>query len=187
MKHVPNILSILRILAAPVIIAVYFFSGTNARLTVAIIYIAASATDMLDGLIARRFNAISNLGRILDPLGDKLLMLAVMGCLAADRRLPVWAFVLLFLKEGFMILGSAFVHGKFKYEMPPSVFAGKAATFVLFIIGMSFLIFDIPRPITDYMAAVAVGVAFLAFGGYLTVYRNLSKKHQQEIQQENQQ
>ena len=181
-KKIPNILSTLRILAAPAIVIVYCLGGKYARCYVAIIYIAAFLTDVLDGFIARRFDAISNLGRILDPIGDKLMMLCIMGCLAADNRLPWWAFVLLAIKELLMILGGAFIHKLFKYDMPPSVFAGKVATGVLFTIAMACLLFDIPRPITDYMAAVAIGIAFLAFGNYLNGYRALSKKHKSENQ-----
>ena len=83
---------------APVI-AVVYATADRPRLWTAVLYAAACATDVIDGYIARRYNAITNLGRILDPMGDKLMAVTVMGCLAVDGRAPMWIFLALFAKN----------------------------------------------------------------------------------------
>lgn len=78
--HVPNILTIFRVIASLAVPLLIFFGGDTWRLAAMIIFAVASISDWLDGMIARQFNAISTLGRMLDPIADKLL---IAGCLIA--------------------------------------------------------------------------------------------------------
>ena len=80
MRHLPNILTIFRVLASLLVPLLLFFGGDSWRLTAMVIFTAASISDWLDGMIARQLNAISTLGRMLDPIADKLL---IAGCLIA--------------------------------------------------------------------------------------------------------
>ena len=90
-KNVPNILSAFRIALVPVFVAAYFLDGGKVKVFAAAVYALATLTDFLDGFIARKYNLITNLGRVLDPIGDKLMTLAVVSCITIDRIIrPVY-------------------------------------------------------------------------------------------------
>ena len=97
--NIPNMLSVIRICLVPVFILVYFGDSPNSNIGAAIVYAIASLTDILDGRIARKYNITSNLGRILDPLGDKLMTMAVIVCITIDRVIPFWAVTVFLIKE----------------------------------------------------------------------------------------
>jgi CDP-diacylglycerol--glycerol-3-phosphate 3-phosphatidyltransferase len=79
-KHIPNFLTILRILLAPLFI--YLVFGKNQILGATIVFILASITDFFDGLLARRFNVITNFGKLMDPLADKILVVSALFALS---------------------------------------------------------------------------------------------------------
>ncbi len=113
--NIPNILTYIRLLCVPAFIAVFFAVNGKNNLNVYIsfgIFLFASFTDVLDGYIARKYNFISDLGKMLDPLADKLLQVSAAVCLCVNefaKHSPMGmlfvAFpVLLGLKEGFMLV-----------------------------------------------------------------------------------
>lgn len=92
----PNLMSCLRLCLIPVFVALYRRGQTPAAIAV---LCASAATDVLDGIVARRFNMVSDVGKILDPIADKLTQGTVLICLAA-RRPVIWVLVgLMFIKE----------------------------------------------------------------------------------------
>ena len=90
-------------------------------------------TDVLDGTIARKFNLITNFGKLMDPLADKLTQLAVLTTLAIKGIIPIWMIIVLAIKECAMIAGASFLYGK--ELVVSSKWYGKLAT-VLFYIAM---------------------------------------------------
>lgn len=109
MRHIPNILSALRILMVGVFI--YFF--TKAQYFACLItYITAFLTDLLDGFLARRNHWISNIGKVLDPLADKLMLLTALVCFATRGWLPLYMILIVFAKELTMIIGGAILFRK---------------------------------------------------------------------------
>lgn len=74
MKHLPNILTLIRILVIPVLISSFFLDGVISNWLAATLFIFASVTDFVDGYLARLLKAQSNLGKVLDPIADKLLV-----------------------------------------------------------------------------------------------------------------
>ncbi len=104
--NLPNKLTVLRmILIVPFVVAMLMGRGEGASKWVALaIFIIASLTDMLDGQIARRQNLITDFGKFMDPLADKLLVCAAMVCLVALGRLPA-AIVVVILSREFIISG----------------------------------------------------------------------------------
>ncbi len=131
----PNLLSLLRIAAAPFIVV----AMTERRYDVALVlFIAASVTDLLDGYIARRFGWTSPLGALLDPAGDKLMLAAVYVALAfrslpATFHFPVWLTVLVLSRDLLIVSVSLIMFlGQGQKRFPPSWF-GKIATFVLIV------------------------------------------------------
>ena len=81
-KHIPNILTMFRIVLVPILLwLVYFNQSQNYIIWVTAIFIVASITDYFDGMLARKFNVISNFGKIMDPLADKLLVISALAVL----------------------------------------------------------------------------------------------------------
>lgn len=103
LTSLPNILTYGRIAAVPVLVAcLYFFTGNEARWAAFAIFVAASFTDWLDGYLARIWEQQSSLGRMLDPIADKLLVGAVLLMLVYDKTidgLTVWAAVIVLSRE----------------------------------------------------------------------------------------
>lgn len=102
---IPNLLSLLRLLLIPV--AVYLVvHGQDAAALLLILF--GMVTDILDGYLARKLNQITELGKILDPLGDKLGTAVMVVTLALYRDFPVWAVILVIGRDAAILFGAAF-------------------------------------------------------------------------------
>lgn len=88
LTNVPNLLTLSRILAIPLVVATFYLSGDYARWFCCALFSAAGITDWLDGHVARRWEQQSEIGRFLDPIADKLLVSATLFMLTATGRLP---------------------------------------------------------------------------------------------------
>jgi cardiolipin synthase len=88
LTSLPNLLTLSRILAVPVVVASFYVAGDYARWAACALFTAAAVTDWLDGHMARRWAQQSEIGRFLDPIADKLLVAATLLMLAAMERLP---------------------------------------------------------------------------------------------------
>ena len=97
--NLPNILTIIRFIIVPFM--TYFLINENFTIAI-LLYVLASATDVLDGFIARRFNQITDLGKFLDPLADKLLQFSALVGLWIVKLIPLWIVVIFFIKEIFV-------------------------------------------------------------------------------------
>lgn len=100
--QIPNILTAGRLILLPVLIAMFFFDGAWAAWTALVIYIAGCLTDFLDGWLARKWNVISDFGRFLDPIADKMFVNTVLFLLVAfDRLEGLWIIpaILILLRE----------------------------------------------------------------------------------------
>lgn len=130
---IPNILSFLRIALIPVFIAVYFNTPTEGvALWPIVVLLVSGFTDILDGFIARRFNMISDLGKMLDPVADKLTQIAVIGCLMIRFPEMILMFVVYITKEAIMLIGGyVMLKGK-KKVVPSARWYGKLSTFELY-------------------------------------------------------
>jgi len=98
-RNIPNLLSALRILAIPVVIGFLSWPGPLASFLAALIFGLASLTDLLDGYIARQQKRETAVGKLLDPLADKLLVLSCMIMLIPLERIPAWMVVLILGRE----------------------------------------------------------------------------------------
>jgi CDP-diacylglycerol--glycerol-3-phosphate 3-phosphatidyltransferase len=125
--NLPNKLTILRVLMIPffVVFMLWNITGAADKWIAALLFILASLTDMLDGKIARKYNLVTNFGKFMDPLADKLLVSAAMICLVELGRLPAWVVIVIISREfiisGFRLIASdngvviaASYWGKFK-------------------------------------------------------------------------
>lgn len=130
---VPNMLSLFRLILIPVYTALYVNAESNDQYFVAGMILAVSClTDMIDGKIARHFNMITTVGKVLDPLADKLTQLALTICLS--MRYPVLLPVLLlFLVKEFFQLFAAIIQYRRGKALDGALLSGKICTAVLFI------------------------------------------------------
>ncbi len=109
LKHVPNILTVIRLLLIPFIV---FFILTGHYILAFIFFTVSGITDIADGFIARKFNLVSNFGKLMDPLADKLTQIATIASLVFSDIIPIWILLIVFLKEFIMICGASFLYGK---------------------------------------------------------------------------
>ena len=130
---IPNFLSMFRLVLIPVYIHIYLNATEPAHYQLAGGILAASClTDMIDGKIARHFNMITNVGKLLDPLADKMTQLALTVCLS--KRYPILLPVLvLFLIKEFFQLYAAIVNFRRGKALDGALPAGKVCTTVLFL------------------------------------------------------
>lgn len=130
LKHVPNVLTVIRFLLIPIIV----IACVQEEYIWAIAILTLSGlTDILDGTIARKFNLISDFGKLMDPLADKLTQISLLTTLFIKGMIPVWILVIVVLKEFCMVSGASFLYGK--ELVVSSKWYGKLAT-VLFYLAM---------------------------------------------------
>ena len=186
-KLIPNLLSILRICLVPVFIITYFSDSNDIKINAVIIFAIAAFTDFLDGYIARRFEASSKLGLILDPLGDKLMIVAILMCLTIDGIIPFWAVIIVFLKELLMAIGGYVIHRAVKIPMPPAKFIGKASTVYFILICIILMLFrNIPYIFATGLITIAILLMLAAFTSYILEYNKLMKSRHTTVVTEKQ-
>ena len=155
--NVPNALSLFRLCLVPVYLIVFFSELKYAHLIAIGIFLLAGITDIVDGYIARKYNQITMLGRILDPLADKFMVWAALISLSVSRVIPWFVSIIYFIKEVTMGIGGAVVYRKLR-DVPPSNIWGKAST-VLFYVA---IILSITFDLTGLPVALLFGAALLS-------------------------
>lgn len=127
-RHIPNALTILRFILIPFI--VYYIA--KEQYVDAFIYLTISGiTDVLDGIIARKFNFITNFGKLIDPLADKATQISILVTLSLKNIIPIWILVIVFLKEFVMVSGASFLYRK--ELVVSSRWYGKLSTVLFYI------------------------------------------------------
>ncbi|HSK68563.1 MAG TPA: CDP-alcohol phosphatidyltransferase family protein [Candidatus Limnocylindria bacterium] len=163
--NVPNALTMLRMALIPLFV---WLMARGSMMESLAVFLAASFTDVLDGWIARRYNLITDFGKVMDPLADKLMVLSAMLMLALKGVAPWAAIIVLLLKEALMVLGGLLLLRRkvVVYSMP----IGKAAQFVTVVaLALSFFHESFARlgfPLHLYMLWLGVGLAVVAFFYY---------------------
>lgn len=127
-KHIPNLLTMLRFVLIPFIVG--YLSEGNYILAFAFLTLSA-ITDVLDGFIARKFNFITNFGKLIDPLADKATQVSVLTVLSLQHIIPLWILVIVLLKEFVMISGASFLYGK--ELVVSSRWYGKVSTVLFYV------------------------------------------------------
>lgn len=128
LKYIPNFLTVLRFFLIP--FTVYYL--VNDQFILAIIFLTLSGlTDVLDGAIARKFNFITNFGKLIDPLADKITQLSLLGTLVIKNIIPLWILVVVLIKEAAMVAGASFLYGQ--ELVVSSKWYGKASTVLFYL------------------------------------------------------
>ena len=127
-KYVPNILTIIRFCLVPLIIT---FLVKGNYIGAVITFSISGLTDILDGIIARKYNFISDFGKLMDPLADKITQISMLFMLTIKNIIPLWIIVVVLVKEFLMVCGASFLYGK---EMVvSSKWYGKLSTVLFYI------------------------------------------------------
>lgn len=163
--NLPNMLSLSRVFLVPVILVFLTLrtqfgvvDGTNINIgdiIAGFVFIIASLTDAADGYIARKRNIITNMGKFIDPLADKILVIAVLTALVDLHRFPAWMLVVIISRE-FMVSGLRMVAASEGVVIAASK-GGKLKT-VTQIVGIVMLLFNIPGGMAVMWAAVLLTV-----------------------------
>ena len=169
MRHIPNILSSFRILLIPFFA---FFAHRGDMFLAAILLIVSGFTDLLDGFLARRFNWISNLGKVLDPIADKLTQITV--CVFFAIRLGGWFwlfFAFLIFKELAQLgVGLYLLRRDVKLESADR--SGKITTLLFYASMIAIALFpELPYYVTYSLLAALCVSGFLTGLHYVSVYR----------------
>ena len=168
---IPNMLSLARIALIPPVISIYMHGHYVAA---GIILIASALTDSLDGFIARRFNQITSLGKVLDPIADKLTQFAVAICLCFSYTALIPLAIVLTAKElamavmGFLLLRRG-------QEPFSARWWGKIASFVFYISVIVIMIFGarISPALVWIIALIAISLLAYSLWRYIGIYRRL--------------
>lgn len=182
---VPNGLSILRLAMIPVM-AYYILNMEDKRLTGFILFLVIWMTDALDGFIARTFNQVSELGKVLDPLVDKIFQITTGICLFMVNRMPLWVPLIMVLKEALLILGGAILFRKHDVVVGAQWF-GKLTTIVL-VAAFSFAMLA-PEHLTHwipYLFIIPVSMSVLSLLSYTRYYLQSSKRAESNEAKHNQ-
>lgn len=169
MKYVPNILSTLRLALCPVFVLTFFAKSPEMAFFV---FGIASLLDVADGFLARKFNCISNYGKIMDPLADKILQISGILCLTIAKIINNWYFIgILAAKELTMLIGGLIISKK-KNELVYSNIFGKASSFVMsisiclmFFASPNGILFSI-KPVLNWIIYIALALSVASMVQY---------------------
>ena len=165
---IPNLLSLLRLALVPVYSALYL--KTDYSLLAAMILAFSCLTDLLDGYIARRFHMTSNLGKVLDPLADKITQLAVILCLSTRYPL-VNALIPLFLTKEILQSLLAYFYLRNGKILNGALWAGKICTAILFTsLVLMMMTSSMNSELVKYLVIMNGLFLSLSLVSYLNVY-----------------
>ena len=176
---IPNILSMFRLVLIPVYITIYLKAEEMADYFLAGgILIASCLTDLVDGKIARHFNMISTLGKILDPVADKATQFSLILCLSMKHPILRYVTVLFFFKELFQCI-AGLVHLHQGKMLPGALMAGKVCTTVLFVsLILLVLMPGLNTTIVNTIALIDIAFLIFSFVSYVFAYIGQNPKVQ---------
>ena len=172
MKAIPNILSFARLALCPVFVWAFFYRSPIMAFA---IFAVASLLDVVDGFIARRFHAITTLGKILDPVADKILQFSAAVCFTVKGILPLFVVIIIGLKELMMLIGGGVISKKRKNMVYSNQFGKIASFFTSASLGLMFFVdnylnFAAPVIYGILYASVTVSILSLVQYAYFTIF-----------------
>lgn len=169
LKYVPNALTVLRFLLIPIIV----IACVQGQYILAIAVLSISGlTDILDGTIARKYNYITDFGKLMDPLADKATQISLLTTLFIKGAIPIWILAIVVLKEFCMLSGASFLYGK--ELVVSSKWYGKLAT-VLFYVAMVISLFleQIGNTTNNIIKAIGIADTIIYYLAVITTIASL--------------
>lgn len=176
--NIPNILSLVRLALIPVFAVLYLNSNGDPTLLYwsMVVLLLSGLTDALDGIIARRCNQITEVGKLLDPLADKLTQLAVLICLAIRYRGLIPLMVICLAKEGLQLIGGILLISRWDV-IRGSKWFGKVSTFTFYAAMLAIVLWgDMPPTIFWVLVGLVAATMLFSFFSYLRMFFVIRKE-----------
>ena len=180
-----NLITIFRIMLVPIFMIFYLntsFYYENVPLFAILVFLLAFFSDVLDGMIARGKNQITNVGKVLDPLADKLLRISVLCAFMIKAVLPVYLFVILVVLDVLSIISASLLY--FKKIIIPANFVGKITTIFMSLSLFSCFFHNFIKPIDFILVIVSIGLVLITmiqyFVKFYLLYKGTKKKFEEK-------
>ena len=169
MMNLPNKLTIIRVCLIPFFVAALLFDHGNnytMRIVANVLFIVASLTDLFDGKIARKYNLVTNFGKFMDPLADKLLVYSALIFMIELGQLPAWVVIIIISRE-FIISGFRLVAADNGVVIAASYWGKFKTTFQMAAVIL--MIFNIPALtlVTNIVVVIAVALTIISLVDYV--------------------
>lgn len=173
---IPNILCYFRIGLVPIFIYTYFTAETSGEhMLSAAILLFSSLSDFLDGFIARKYNMITELGKLIDPVADKLTQFVVACSLMYTYPAYAWLVAIIVVKDGMLLFVGMYIYRKKGKHLAQAELPGKVATAVFFVVSIILIAFYIPGTMIStvmiYSTLILMIIAMVYYGqGLYSLY-----------------
>ena len=183
--NVPNALSLLRLFLVPVIVVTYWLSDPNEIPYVSIgALVLSGISDSLDGIIARHFNQITDIGKLLDPVADKLTQVAVVVCLSLRYRELLPLRLICVVKELCQAVGGLLLLHRGE-KVRGARWFGKVSTFLFYGVMILIVAFpEMPHALLIGLVALVGAAMLFAFVNYLRMYCQIRKEQKESAEDE---
>ena len=175
----PNILSFFRLFMIPLIVWLY---TVKQRYILTLVMVAVSAvTDVVDGRIARKYNMVSEIGKVLDPVADKLTQFALVVCMATRYEKMLYIAATLLIRESLMLL-FGFIAATKKHAMFSSRWFGKLATVTVYLSVIALLIYpEMPLRAVNVIMIFAESVVVLSMVMYTIMFMTFILRRREPV------
>ena len=166
--NLPNKLTVMRVILVPVFVAVLLtncFQDTSKWVALAI-FIIASLTDLLDGKIARKYNLVTNFGKFMDPLADKMLVCSALICLTAMGKIPAWMVIVIVVRD-FVISGFRLVAAETGVVIAANYWGKFKTTFQMIMVILMIVNISQLRLVTDIIMYIALALTVISLADYV--------------------
>jgi len=173
---IPNLLSGVRLITIPIIVYLILESNADNYPFLIVIYFLSLALDFFDGYLARRLKQESDLGKMLDPIADKLMVISVLTALIIKADFPMWLAIVIVGRDLLILVAGTLIF-RDKHFVTPSIMVGKA-TFALLGTLLMIYIIDLSQAIDleilkRYFIATSIGFLLWSLMGYYDVYQRV--------------
>lgn len=175
--NLPNKLTILRVIMIPVFVVFMLFpaAGTASKWIALVLFVTASLTDLLDGHIARKYNLVTNFGKFMDPLADKLLVCSALICLVELRKIPAWIVIVIIARE-FIISGFRLVASDNGVVIAASYWGKFKTTFQMIMICLMIADLEPLMLLTTIVMWAALALTVISLVDYLVKNKEIMKE-----------
>ena len=167
--NLPNKLTCLRVILVPFFVFFLLFGGGQIfsfRIAALVIFVAASLTDLLDGKIARKYHLVTDFGKFMDPLADKLLVCSGLICMVELSELPAW-YVIIIISREFIISGFRLIASDNGVVIAASYWGKFKTTFQMVLLVLLILNLPVFRMLTEVMKWAALALTIISLVDYI--------------------
>lgn len=158
--NLPNTLTVFRLTLIPVYLWAYYGTASPHKVVALMVLLLAGLTDILDGTIARSRGSVTQVGQLLDPLADKLMMVAVLFSLIESGRVPWLVAGLLLFRDAAMIAGATFFYFQGKRAVPKANQWGKATTVCYYVTICAVILAWPSQRLSDWLLWFTVALSY---------------------------